>query len=169
MPYPYDYQHNTFLTVVPKLSIANGATNTVLQVITPALATELTTRIFLQHVLVIGSGTTRGQINLREDPTSTTGSTAPSMIANTDRRTSPPAPQTLLYTDGGAVTGGTLINRQYIYPNVAERSAIFRISDTEIILKPATKYTMTFTNNTGATANCFLTVGFREQPNTENE
>lgn len=164
-PFPYNQGRNTFLMVEEKLSIANGGGRLIMQIITPPASVGVVAHLYLRHALCVSSGTGEAVMLLKENPTSTTGTTLTPVHANMDRRNNPPQPETKVYNNGGTVSGGTVIDQHVVYPNRPSLAPFFTRKGAEIILKPNAKYTLNVSNNTGATMNFFLTIGIREVRN----
>lgn len=169
MPYPYNQSKNTFNVNLQQLAITSGTARTALQIITPALSTGVTVRVFLRASISVGTGTGDITLVMRENPTSTTGTNPPAVVSCTDRRVSATTPQTLLYRDGGTSTGGVLIDQYVTYANIPTPAPMYTIPKTEMILKAGTKYTIAVTNGSGASINFFYTMGFREETTVTND
>lgn len=108
--------------------------------------------IFSRNMSVAAGGPIT--VDLIEAPTITDGTTPPTVVSNLDRR-SAKTPALINYVDPTAVSGGTLIDRDYVATTGGPNSATsISAGATERILKPSTKYVITMTN-TGAQASTF--------------
>lgn len=125
------------------------ATSVYIEGITPA---NKLVHIFSRSMSVAGGGPII--VDLIEAPTVTNGTTPPTVTSNLDRR-SAKTPSFIQYVDPTAISGGTLIDRDYLATtNGPNSAAALTPGTTERILKPSTKYIIQM-NNTGSQTSTF--------------
>lgn len=129
---------------------------------------ELRTDARIVHLLSF-TGQTEGSgpilALVRENPTATSGTTPPTALANMDRR-SAKTPAMQVFVNPTGISGGTVIETFLIATGGGPKAAgSFAAFGLEWVLKSASRYVLSFTNQGSQSSSCHVSLLWCESEN----